>query len=187
MPTNDREVFQHLTGDPNHSDVSNFLTYAQFAFDRREWFAHRTREDGREPTEEMVAAWTMNHTPHSFEQLRLRAQSFFDYAARDYMQDEIEAARQEALQSGVLREVASATKAQELGLKATLEQVKSAGALWRQAAIALLTAILAPIIIGGILALALLGEKAIPTIAGVKDAVSRQAAPPDAAKPDGQR
>ena len=42
-------------------------------------------------------------------------------------------------------------------------------------------------IIGGILALALLGEKAIPTIAGVKDAVSRQTAPPDAAKPDGQR
>ena len=187
MPSNDREVFQHLTSDPNHSDVSNFLTYAQFAFDRREWFAHRTQEDGREPTEEMVAAWTMNHTPHSFEQLRLRAQSFFDYAARDYMQDEIEGARLEVLQSGVLREVANATKVQELGLKATLEQVKSAGALWRQAAIALLTAILAPIIIGGILALALLGERAMPTIAGVKDAISNQTAPLDAAKPNGQR
>lgn len=113
MPTNDREVFQHLTDDPNHSDVSNFLTYAQFAFDRREWFAYRTREDGREPTEEMVAAWTADFTPHSFEQLRLRAQSFFDFAARDYMQDEIEAARQETLKSGVLREVSSAVEVQK--------------------------------------------------------------------------
>lgn len=178
MPTNDREVFQHLTDDLNHSDVSNFLTYAQFAFDRREWFAYRTREDGREPTEEMVAAWTADFTPHSFEQLRLRAQSFFDFAARDYMQDEIEAARQETLKSGVLREVSSAVEVQKAGLAATLAEVRSAGGFKKQLGIALLTAILAPLLIGAIIASALVYSDRFLTIRDVSKAIEVPASPP---------
>ena len=183
MPASDREVFQHLTSDPNQSEVSNFLTYAQFAFDRREWIAYRTQEDGREPTEEMIAAWTADQTPHDFEQLRLRAASFFDYAARDYMQPEIKAAGDDALRSGVLREVASAVEVQKAGLAATLAEVRSAGAFRKQFGIALLTAILAPLLIGAAIGAALIFNDRLPTIRDVAKAVAAPPAPP-AATPD---
>ena len=62
------------------------------------------------------------------------AVNVFDGAARAYLADEVEATKQDALRSVIVREV------------------KSAGAWYKQLAMALLIGILTPLILGGILA-----------------------------------
>lgn len=180
MPSSDREVFEALTNDPAHSEISNFLTYALFAFDRREWIAYIAAERGEAPTQAAIDEWTANLSPHAFDQIRLRATSFFEFAARDYMADDIEAARQETLQGAVVREVMSATEAQKLGLAATLTEVKAAGAFRKQFSIALLTAILAPLLIGAAIGAALIFSDRFPSLREIAaaSAVRGQAKPP---------
>lgn len=155
MVSNDREVFEKLTGGNETPSVDDFITYAVFAFERREWLSHHIVSHGRPPSEEEVAAWIGNITDYQFEQMRSRAASFFDVAARNYMADDIEAAKQETLRGAVVREV------------------KSAGSFWRQLFIATITALAAPVIIGMIVVSALKGEAFVPTISGIKDSLQK--------------
>ncbi|RVU13233.1 hypothetical protein [Methylobacterium oryzihabitans] len=157
MPTNDREVFDKLTDGAGSPPVEAFITYALFAFERREWLSHHAATRGQPPSEIEVEAWIGNITDYQFDQMRSRAASFFDVAARAYMADEIEEARQETLKSAVVREV------------------KAAGNFWRQLFIATATAIIAPVIIGLIVVAALRSEAVIPTITGTKTLVQPQA------------
>lgn len=151
MPGNDREVFDKLTGDGEAPAVEDFLTYALFAFERREWIAHHTASRNAAPTEGEVDAWIGNITEYQFGQMRSRAIAFFDVAARAYMADDIESAKQEVLRGTVVKEV------------------KAAGNFWRQLFIATATAIIAPVIIGLIVVAALRSEAVIPTITGARD------------------
>ena len=151
MPSNDREVFDKLTGDGATAGAEDFITYALFAHERREWVTHHTVTHGRPPTASEVETWIGNITDYQFDQMRVRAASFFDIAARAYMAEEIEQARQDTLKSAVVREV------------------KAAGNFWRQLFIATVTAIMAPVIIGLIVVAALRSEAFVPSIAGTKD------------------
>lgn len=177
MPSNDREVFDKLVAVDEDASIESFLTFAIFAFERRQWIRHHTDRTGNPPTDAEIGGWIENLTDVQFGQMLDRARTFYDRAARAYLAAEIETFRQATLQEAILRDVQSATDAQKTGLASTLAEVKVAGSFWRQAAIALITAILAPIIIGGILAFALVGERAIPTIAGVRDAVMPKPGP----------
>ncbi|MGX7708864.1 hypothetical protein [Methylobacterium sp. Gmos1] len=112
---------------------------------------HHTATHGQPPTAGEVETWIGNITDYQFDQMRIRAASFFDVAARAYMADEIEQARQDTLKSAVVREV------------------KAAGNFWRQLFIAMVTAIMAPVIIGLIVVAALRSEAFVPSIAGTKD------------------
>lgn len=153
MPGNDREVFEKLTGGADIPNVEDYLTYALFAFERREWVAHRIAIHKNSPSEQDIETWVGNLTGYQFDQMRRRAAEFFDLAAREYMAGEIELARQNVLKSEVVREV------------------KAAGSFWRQLFIATATAILAPVIIGLIVVAALRSESLIPTITGTQQTV----------------
>ncbi|MEH3146832.1 MAG: hypothetical protein PGN34_16120 [Methylobacterium frigidaeris] len=156
MPTNDREVFEKLTGGAGSPPVEAFITYALFAFERREWLSHHTAARGHPPSEAEVEVWIGNITDYQLDQMRSRAATFFDVAARAYMADEIEEARQETLKGAIVREV------------------KAAGNFWRQLFIATATAIIAPVTIGLIVVTALRSEAFIPTISGTRTLVQPQ-------------
>jgi anti-sigma-K factor RskA len=151
MLSNDREVFDKLTGDSGTAGAEDFITYALFAHERREWVTHHTATHGQPPTAAEVEVWIGNITDYQFDQMRIRAASFFDVAARAYMAEEIEQARQDTLKSSVVKEV------------------KAAGNFWRQLFIATVTAIMAPVIIGLIVVAALRSEAFVPSIAGTRD------------------
>ncbi|WP_375459897.1 hypothetical protein [uncultured Enterovirga sp.] len=146
MPTSDQEVFEKLTGDEEIPDELAFITYALFAHERREWIRHYEQRHGEPPSVADVESWIGNLTDSQFGQMRTQAAGFFDAAARSYLADEIEARERLALQDAIVREV------------------KTAGAFWRQFAIALLTSILAPIIIGGVIAAALVYNDRFPSL-----------------------
>lgn len=149
MPSSDQEVFEKLTGDAETPDELASITYALFAHERREWIRHHEQHRGVQPTASDIQSWIGNLTDSQFAQMRTQAAGFFDAAARSYLADEIEARERMALQDAIVREV------------------KTAGAFWRQFAIALLTSILAPIIIGGVIAAALVYNDRFPSIRDV--------------------
>ncbi|KQO49949.1 hypothetical protein [Methylobacterium sp. Leaf85] len=168
MPANDHEAFEQLVTKGTGHAALDLLAYATFAFDRSQWLQLRTNANGGTlPTPAEIDTWIADIPPHQFDQMRSRAASIFDVAAREYMAGDIAKAKLDALETTVIREV------------------KAAGGFWRQSFIALGTAILAPIIIGGVIVMGLLGEKAVPTITGVRDAIMNQQN--GAPKPDTQK
>lgn len=163
MPNNDREVFDRLT-DGDGEPVEDFLTYALFAFQRREWVNHAIETNGTAPSDADIDGWIRNLTPYDFDQMRTRAAGFFDVAARSYMAPEIEAAKEEALRQALLREVRGVTEVQKSELGAAVATVKTAGSFWTQLGVALLAAIVAPLIIGGVIVFALAFSDRFPSI-----------------------
>ena len=98
--------------------------------------------------------------------MREEAVRFFDSAARVYLADEMEAAKAAVFQDTIIREV------------------KAAGGLWRQLFLALIAAILAPLIIGAIIAVAISYDKFYPTIGSVSDHLAKPSpATPDQIRP----
>lgn len=135
MPNNDREVFEHLTSTEGTSLQIDFLTYAVFASEKREWIKlFESRNAGRSPSQSDIDNWISNLTDSQFTGMRIGAQGFFVEAANSFFEDRLEAERAEILRSAVVREV------------------KSASAWWKQLVMALITAIVAPLILGGLLA-----------------------------------
>ena len=84
MPGNDREVFEYLTSNPNTLSEIDYLTYALFAQDKKEWIAHWEDQRGIPPSQADIDGWIANLSPHHFAVLRQRAVDFFDTAAHDY-------------------------------------------------------------------------------------------------------
>lgn len=98
-----------------------------------EWIKHFEARKQRPPTQDEINAWISDITPYHFDSLRQKAVDVFDTAARDYMRDEVEAAKEQALNSAIVREV------------------KAAGVWWKQLLMALAMAILAPLILGAVI------------------------------------
>lgn len=145
MPGNDREVFEKLTSSDDTSLEIDYLTYAIFAHEKREWIKHRESLTGHAPSQEEIDAWISNISDYQFRNMGDKAVDFFDEAAREYLADEIAAAKEEALRSAVVSEV------------------KAASAFWKQLAMALATSILAPLLLGGIFAAILAYNNLMPT------------------------
>jgi len=98
--------------------------------------------------------------------MREDAARLFDKAARQYLADEIEQHKRNAVRDSILVEV------------------KSAGAFWKQMAIALVTAILAPLIIGAMIAAALTYDRVAPTATALSQHIlGRQSQPPAVSSP----
>jgi hypothetical protein len=141
MPKSDLEVFERLTQDADTATEINFIAYAMFAFEKKEWIEHHVKISGHPPTQEQIDSWISNITDFQFQNMREKAIDFFDDSARNYLEEEIAQAKQEVLESAII------------------QKVQSASAFWKQLATALLTAILAPILLGGILASILVRQK----------------------------
>jgi hypothetical protein len=151
MPANDREVFEYLTADQSTPIEIDMLTFAIFANEKHEWMKLSEQQKGRPPTQDEIDDWTSNLTDWRVAQMRHEAAQFFDISARAYLGEEIAAGKEEVLRSSLIREV------------------KAAGSFWKQMTIALATAILAPLIIGGVIAFALTYDRIVPTIGSVSE------------------
>jgi len=133
MPSNDREVFDHLRSGDEAAQQIDFLAYALFAFEKSEWISHLEAKRGREPDQGEIGTWIGDITRYQFNGMRQKAADLFDAAARAYMRDEIEGIEERALNSAIVAEV------------------KAAGVWWKQFLMALAMAILAPLILGAVI------------------------------------
>ncbi|WP_312361876.1 hypothetical protein [Agrobacterium sp.] len=149
MPKNDQETFAYLTSQTDTSYEITLLTYALFADEKAKWVEHFSKQNGTFPSVADTEAWISGITDQYFEHMRLRAARYFDAAAREYMLPEIEQGKKNLLEASIIKEV------------------KIAGSFWRQISIAILTAVLAPIIIGGIIAAFLAYNEVFPTFVKV--------------------
>lgn len=159
MPANDRELFDQLRADVETPAEIDFLTYAIFANEKSEWIRLFEKRNGQPPGQNDIDEWIANLTDWRLAQMRQEAVQFFDGAARRYLEDEIAEAQQEVLRSALVREV------------------RAAGSFWRQLAMALATAILAPIIIGGIIAFALTYDRVNPTFGSISGRLQSPGSP----------
>ncbi len=108
MPRSDLEVFDYVqqSDDPLHID---YLTYAVFAHDKREWIKHREAQTGQTPDQDAINAWIANMADSQFERMRGAAVDVFDEAARDYLAADLEEARESVLRSAIVAEVRAAS------------------------------------------------------------------------------
>jgi hypothetical protein len=141
MPKSDLEVFERLIQDAETATEIDFIAYAMFAYEKREWIKYHAENCGNPPTQQQIDSWISNITDFQFQDMRDKAIDFFDNAARNYLEEEIAQAKQQVLESAII------------------QKVQAASAFWKQLATALLTAVLAPILLGGILASILLWQK----------------------------
>lgn len=133
MPASDREAFDLFRANGSTVMEVRYLAHALFAFEKSEWMDHFAQRTGRSPTQADIDIWIADQSDHRFADMRKQAVDLFDVAARNYFRDEMEAADERALSSAIVA------------------QVRSAGAFWKQLAMALITAIVAPLILGGVI------------------------------------
>ena len=132
---------QH-TATPVEIDL---LTYAVFAFEKYQWFEQVEKSTGSPPNAVDIERWIADITPLRFSNMREEAARLFDATARRYLAPVMEEQTAKAINESILAEV------------------KSAGSVWRQALIALIMAILAPVIIGGVIAAVLTYDRNAPS------------------------
>jgi hypothetical protein len=154
MPSNEREVFDYLTSNDSTTSEEDFLTFAVFAFERREWMAQFEKSHSRPPTQEDIDRWISELSDWQFAQMRSHAAGMFDAAARAYLKDEIEEASNKARDAEIITQIKAAT-----------------GGFWRQLGLALITAILAPLIIGAMIVSANYYSHFFPTPSDVSNKV----------------
>ena len=162
MPSSDKEVFDLIRRDPESSTELDFLTYAMYAFEKYQWFDHFESLNGRLPERGEIDAWIGQLTEFRFRSMREEAARLFDEAARTYLSDYIAEEKRLAIERSIVAEV------------------KASGGFWRQMSIALMTAILAPLIIGAMIAAALTYDKLTPTASEVAKTLQRPADPAQA-------
>ena len=132
MPRNDREVFDAITtGDsPAHIDL---LTYALFAAEKKEWMLHFGSANDRPPEQAEIDGWIANVSEYQFTRMRAAALDFFVESAENYLQERIAQHKEDILNTAVVA------------------QVRAASSWWKQLALSLLAAIVAPLILGLVL------------------------------------
>ena len=147
MPKNDREVFEHLIADDETPVHVDFLAYAVFAHEKREWIRlWEQQHGGTAPTQPDIDNWISNLTESQFLGMRVNAERFFLAAADEYLEQQLTVEREAMLRSAIVSEV------------------RSAGDWRRQLGMALLTATVAPLILGGVIyAIALYSAYVTPT------------------------
>jgi hypothetical protein len=157
MPTNDRDVYEHLLAREDLPIPVSMLAFAFFAEEKRDWIEHFRQRNGREPSQDEIDEWIANLPGNRFDKISAEAMSFFDMSARDYLRGEMDQMRKHLLQTEIVR------------------QVRAASGWWRQLAIALMTAILAPLLIGAVIVFALAYGTALPSLvdlsAGLREIV----------------
>jgi hypothetical protein len=145
MPRSDIEVFDYLTSSSETTTAEiDYLTYALFAYRKRQWIDHFTSGNGKEPTQRDIDGWISQLTDYEFVQMRKQAAEFFKDAAEEYLRDYVSQQRAEAVEHSILSEVRIFTSP------------------WRHVSIALLMAIVAPLILGGLVFLWSLFDASFP-------------------------
>jgi hypothetical protein len=139
MPANERELFDHLRSHAGTRFEIDLLAFALLTLDKFEWVEECEKRNAV-PTQAEMDGWISQITTGRVQQARERAAQFFDESARLYLADEFEEARKKAIDEAIVSSVQSA-----------VTTIKSAGNFWKQAGLAMVTAVLAPVIIGAII------------------------------------
>src|SRR6516165_6098034 len=109
MPNSDIEVFDFLTSSSEILNEIDFLTYALFAYRKREWIDHFQSNNDRYPTQQEIDGWISQITQYEFREMRDRAAEFFRLAANEYLKEYIEDQKQQAVDKSILGEVQKST------------------------------------------------------------------------------
>jgi hypothetical protein len=145
MPNNDIDVFDYLRANTETPLEIDYLTYAMFAYKKAQWIDHfKSRNADRHPTPQEIDGWITELSDYDFYQMRTEAADFFHNAAEEHLKDYIEQQKKEVLDSAIIADVRRFTSPM------------------RHLGIALLMAIVAPIILGGIIFFASLFDKSFP-------------------------
>jgi hypothetical protein len=152
MPNNDAEVFDHLTSDQDTPAEIDYLAYAMFALRKANWIEHfEERHEGIAPTQAEIDAWIAELTDYDFISMRSDAAEFFHISAEDHLEDYIEQQKREAVNASILSEVRSA-----------MTRIRSFTSPWKHLGIALLMAVIAPVLLGAVLFFIGLFDKTFP-------------------------
>jgi hypothetical protein len=128
MPRNDREVWELITKDDG-SEIA-YLTYAIYAFEKYDFAKHFETIHGRPASQDDVDRWIAQVTPARFASMRLKAADLFDRAARAYLAADIEEQKRAAVNASIA------------------STLLSASSWWKQLGIAVVTAVVTPIVLG---------------------------------------
>ncbi len=144
MPKNDLEVFEYLLADEQTPVEIDYLTYALFAYKKNQWVSHFEKENSKKPAPADIDHWISQLTAYDFTQMRNEAAEFFDESAKEYLAEYIENEKKSAVATSIL------------------DSVKNYTSPWKHLGIALSMAILAPVLLGGIIFLISLFDNSFP-------------------------
>jgi hypothetical protein len=169
MPKNDREVWDYLTDAPNSSIEIDLICYAIYTAEKYEWVEQYEQDHQRTPAPDLIEQWISDITPNRYLAMRETAANTFDIAARRLLADEIVRQRQQAVDASILAEV------------------RAASSVWKQFLIGLITAIVSPLIIGGMIIASRAYDQHFPTATQVAKEQQSSATPSSGAAPTAKR
>jgi hypothetical protein len=116
-----------------------------FAYKKAQWIDHfKSRNADRHPNQQEIDGWITELSDYDFYQMRTEAADFFHNAAEEHLKASIESQKKAVLESAILADVRRFTSPM------------------RHLGIALLMAIVAPVILGGIIFFASLFDRSFP-------------------------
>lgn len=134
MPANDIDAFEYVLSDSDTALEIDYLTYAMFAFKKKEWIDHFKKNNSDVlPTQQQVDDWISQLSDYDFYQMRQEAASFFQLSAKEFLSDYVNEQRTAAVDKSILATIKSYTNP------------------WKDIGIALIFAILAPVILGTVI------------------------------------
>lgn len=162
MPSNDREMWKAISGQKASSAEVNYLTYAIYAFEKYDWVQSFETSNGTPPSAQDTDNWITQITDHRIAVWRDSAVRFFDGAARAYLATEIERQKKDAVDQSILNEIRNRDQV-------IFAELRKASVWYKQIGVALVTAILAPLIIGALIVAARAYDLFMPTSTGVSN------------------
>ena len=147
MPTNDRDVWVDILSGSEPSELQ-YLTYAIYSFEKYEWYKQFEAKKGVPPTPAEFNDWISQITESRIKVWRENAAKFFAEAAATYMRDYIAQERQNALNDHLITLIDTKLDKNAEALRDRLDLFSRATALWKQILVAVVIAILSPIILG---------------------------------------
>jgi hypothetical protein len=147
MPSNDRDVWVAIVSGSGQPELQ-YLTYAIYSFEKYEWYGQIEAKKGKPPTPEEFNDWISQITESRIKGWRESAAKTFDVAARTYMKDYIAQERQSAINDHVVTSTDANLNRYAATLRKSLDEFHKATSLGKQLLIAVIIAILSPIILG---------------------------------------
>jgi hypothetical protein len=105
MPNNDLEVFDHLTSNQETQLEIDYLTYALFAWKRKQWVEHFAAQHNARPTQAQIDEWIAQLPDSEYEIMRNDTARAFDDAAQVYLAEQIEEEKKAAVDNSILAEI----------------------------------------------------------------------------------
>jgi hypothetical protein len=165
MPANDLEVFEHLISNKETPLEIDYLTYALFASKKKSWVEHFEKHNGKRPAQAEIDGWISQLPDSEYESMRYDAAQYFEIASREYLADQIEEQKRQAVGQSILAEITAANAS-------ILAEVKQFTSPWKHFGIALGMAIIAPVFLGGLIFLYTLFDSSVHVN------ISKQETPP---------